>query len=385
MIVAGAGAGGGSCALYLVRAGLRVLVIDKARLPRYKACGGAIPRPVLARLPCPTEGTVRAAPDEVCFTYRGLSPVVASLPGGPVAMVMRSEFDAHLLAQSGAEVLDGTAVSGVVESGSEVQVEAGELRLTARYLVAADGAASRVARCLGLRKDRRFGGCLEAEVPLDASSELQAAYSHRALFDMSAVPWGYAWVFPKGDCLSVGIGRFRPGRVDLLPALHNAMGSLGIRLDCVPVRGHPIPYYQAKNRPPGWSTPWSPPGWRVQEPLSTRRCLLVGDAAGLVDPLLGEGIRYAIASGRLAAEAIARDNLAGYEATVWQEIGHSLATAGMVAQVLYRWPKRCFQLGIRNPATVQMFADILTEKTSYQGVARRLMLTTLGRTVRQAF
>jgi flavin-dependent dehydrogenase len=102
-----------------------------------------------------------------------------------------------------------------------------------------------------------------------------------------------------------------------------------------------------------------------------------------VDPLVGEGIRYAIASARLAAEAITSGDLAGYEAAVWREIGHSLATAGLTAKLFYRWPKPCFELGLRNPATVREFADLLTERSSYQGIGRRLVAATARWLVRE--
>jgi flavin-dependent dehydrogenase len=100
---------------------------------------------------------------------------------------------------------------------------------------------------------------------------------------------------------------------------------------------------------------------------------LVGDAAGLVDPFIGEGIRYAIASAQLASEAIASDDLSGYEKAIWREIGRSLGTAGLTAGVYYRWPKLGFNVGVRNPATVHHFVDIVTERASYVGIGRRLL------------
>ncbi len=382
VIVAGAGAGGAAAAYHLKKAGLSLLVVEKAHLPRYKACGGAVPGPTLERFPFDFDRVIRAAPAQIRFTFPSLPPVDRFMPDRPVAMVMRSQFDAFLLGQADADVMEGAAVSGVIEDGHRVQVEVGDRKLTARYLVGADGATSQVARCLGLRQGRRLGGTLEAEVPLGANDALQGEYGDRAVFALGAIPWGYAWVFPKGDSLSVGIARMRPGREDLRTALQREMNRLGIGLEGARLHGHPLPCY----RVPPWPL-WSGGGkafqgifaadsW-PQERLSTRHCLLVGDAAGLVDPFIGEGIRYAIGSAWLAAKAILRDDPSGYEVEIWQEFGHSLATAGLVANIYYHLPWLSYQIGLRNPATVDLLKDVLAERASYEGIGRRLVAATL--------
>lgn len=377
VIVAGAGAGGAAVAYFLAQEGLTVLVVERAHWPRYKACGGAIPRQVLEQFPFDFTNVLQALPGSVCLTFPGEPPVSLALPDRPIVMVMRDDFDAFLLAQSGAEVVTGTAVTRVTESDGRVRIEAGRRLLTCRYLVGADGAASGIARCLGLRRGQRPGGALEAEVPFEGNSVLHQEYGDQAVFALGVVPWGYAWVFPKRDHLSVGILHSRQGRIDLRVALKQAMDVLGIGLEGVKLHGHPLPIYRAP--------PW--PLWRgqPQETLSTRRCLLVGDAAGLVDPLLGEGIRYAITSGRLAARAIVRDDLSGYENAIWQAIGHGLATAGLAASTYYRIPRLSYRLGLRNPAALRQFLGVLSEQASYEGIGRRVLAATLRWPLRAAY
>jgi flavin-dependent dehydrogenase len=103
----------------------------------------------------------------------------------------------------------------------------------------------------------------------------------------------------------------------------------------------------------------------------------VGDAAGLVDPLIGEGIRYAMHSARLGVKAIVSGDLASYDDAVWREIGHSLATAGMAARLFYWRPRACYRLGVQNPITVDHFADLLTGRYNYQGIGRRILYNTV--------
>ncbi|MBN1660692.1 MAG: geranylgeranyl reductase family protein [Anaerolineae bacterium] len=368
-IVVGAGAGGAAAAYHLVQAGLDTLVIERARLPRYKACGGAIPRPALESFPFDFEPVVEAEPAAARFTFPGLPSANIPLPERPVVMVMRSKFDAFLLARSGAQVIDGTPVQRVVEEPEQVRVEVGERVLTARYLVAADGAASRIARQLGLRQGRRMGSTLEVEVPLPARGRLREEYGRCALFAFGTVPWGYAWSFPKGDHLSIGIARLRPGRANLRQALARYVERLGVRLDGAQVHGHALPCFRVR--------PW--PFWRGRplEQLTTRRCVLVGDAAGLVDPLIGEGIRYALASGHIAACAIGDDDLSGYEKALWAGVGHNLATAALTAGTFYQAPILCYLLGICNPVAARAMIDVVSGHSRYVGLARRLILSTL--------
>ena len=137
---------------------------------------------------------------------------------------------------------------------------------------------------IGLRRRRLLTAAIEAEVTPDA--ETWERYAGKALFDLGALPFGYLWVFAKKEHLSVGIAQFSGKYAPLRQTLLREMAHLGIDLTGARLHGHTLPLYQGA------------------EPRGTARTLLVGDAAGLVDPLSGEGIRHAIASGKIAAQAI---------------------------------------------------------------------------------
>ncbi len=359
VIVVGAGIGGAAAAYFLGRADQQVLVLEKEALPRYKACGGGVPKSVFRRFPFPFDEVVESEIAAVRFSYSGRREVTFPLPAKPVAMVMRDRFDAFVLSQARAEVRDSTTVVGVVEERDKVRVSTADgQELAARYLLGADGANSVVARALGLRQRKVLGAAIEAEVQVDGQT--LAEYAQTALFEFGAVPGGYLWIFPKKEHLSVGIAVFGKSRADLRGILKREMSRFGIELDGTPLHAHPLPVH-----------------W-YHERLATERTLLVGDAAGLVDPFLGEGIRYAVHSARLAAEAIAKDEVRAYTPGVQQEIGASLRRARWLARLFYGLPRLCFLLSVRNPRMVQTFADMLDERTSYFDISKYIPLALLG-------
>jgi geranylgeranyl reductase family protein len=359
VIVVGAGIGGAAAAYFLGRADQQVLVLEKEALPRYKACGGGVPKSVFRYFSFPFDEVVESEIAAVRFSYSGRKEVTFPLPAKPVAMVMRDRFDALVLSQTRAEVRDSTTVIEVVEERDQVRVNTADgQELAARYLLGADGANSVVARALGLRQKKALGAAIEAEVPVDGQT--LAEYAQTALFEFGTVPGGYLWIFPKKEHLSVGIAVFDKSRADLRGILRGQMTKFGIELDGTPLHAHPLPVH-----------------W-YHERLASERTLLVGDAAGLVDPFLGEGIRYAVRSARLAAEAIAKDEVKVYTSRVQQKIGAGLRRARWLARLFYGLPRLCFLLGVRNPRVVQAFADMLDERVNYFDISKYIPSVLLG-------
>jgi geranylgeranyl reductase family protein len=358
-IVVGAGPAGGSAAYWLGEAGKRVLVLERKRLPRYKTCGGGVPKAVFERFPFDFTPVVEREIGRIRFRFRDGREVLAAMSGYPVAMVMRDRFDAFLLDHARAEVRDGAAVVAVRQDADGVEVETrARESFRARYVIGADGAGSRVAREAGLRHEGLIGAALEAEVPV--GPDVLQAYADTVLFLFGAFPQGYLWVFPKAEHLSVGIGALQAGSPEMRATLEREMGKLGIDVTGAPQRGHPLPIYTR------------------HRPLHRGRVMLAGDAAGLIDALLGEGIRHAVDSGRMAAEAVLADDVRSYTRRVQRTIGNNLLWGLRWARLFYEHPRGSFDLGVRNPIFLDEFLRIFAGRRSYRGMALRIPLILLG-------
>jgi len=215
---------------------------------------------------------------------------------------------------------------------------------TLRAEIGADGANSVVARALGLRSQRTLAAAIEAEVPLPP--EAMRWFEQRMVFIFGKIHYGYLWIFPKHDHLTIGIGALHPKAGELQRTLKEVMSRYGISLEGVTLHGHPIPIYTH------------------HEAVSTARTLLVGDAAGLADPLSGEGIRFAIKSGRLAAESILSGRPQNYPRDLHRLIGLSHRLTMLFSMSFYFFQAPFLFLGTPNPfstqAVVEMLADRMT-------------------------
>jgi geranylgeranyl reductase family protein len=359
VLIVGAGIAGASAAYFLGRSGLDVVVLERQRLPRYKPCAGALPRSACRLFDFSLEPVVEREITSARFSLRGQRETSIDLPFRPVVMVMRDRLDTFVLQHARARVVEGQKLQSVQEEASQVAVrtESGRQWL-GRYLIAADGAASVTARAVGLAQKPRMGAALEAEIPGDGAR--MERYDGQALFVLGAVKWGYLWVFPKRCHLSVGIGALRRGPERLKSILREELGKLDLTLDGAPLHGHPLPAYGGR------------------EQLHTPRTLLVGDAAGLMDPLTGEGMRHAIRSARIAADAILGASLEGYTRRVQREIGSQLALSGVLARLLYSFPDRAFGIAMRNPRLILDFARMLCGELTYRSLLLRAPLHVLG-------
>ncbi len=346
VIVVGAGPGGASAAYVLGEAGVRVLVLEKATLPRYKACGGGVSSLTLEKyFPFSFDPIIE---DRIAKISYALGDQILSVPlsDHTMAMVMRDQFDPFILSHAKAAVEQGTVVQRVEEYPDHVTVETRDgKKYKCRFLIGADGANSFVAKSAGLRRKKLLAAAIEAETTVP-DAVLQHFHS-APLFIFGEIQPGYLWVFPKSDHLSVGIAGWHPKPGQLQLTLQRVMSHYGIPIAGTPLHGHPLPIYTRR------------------EPIATHRVLLVGDAAGLTDPFSGEGIRIAIKSGRAAALAIAADRIEQYQVWVDKHIGVSETIGLGLGQLFYNLPSLCFELGVRNPLATQTAMDLLSDRIGY--------------------
>ena len=361
VVVVGGGPAGSTTARGLAGGGARVCLVDKARFPRPKPCGGALSPRALSCLPPGVDKVVRTRIRRAVFTYQSGKPfeVVSRVPMG--YMICREEFDTWLKAhaeETGVTIREGVAVRGIETTASRYIVRAGAEAISARMLIGADGATSVVAsQCFPGRPAARYLA-LEAEVPQDGHD-----LGETVRVDVGAYPGGYAWAFPKGDRVNMGAMVESSRGRDLRAALAAFVAGQ---------RTLPSPT-SADLRGALVAAPGSAP-----VPCARSGVLLVGDAAHLADPFLGEGIYYAVRSGMLAAEAVLGQSdgvssAARYSAQIASQIWPDLIAASRVAYLFHRMPRWWHHLLSRMPGALSGVVEVLAGEQTYAGLLRQIV------------
>jgi flavin-dependent dehydrogenase len=331
--IAGAGPAGIACAAALVRLDPslrgRVVVLDRARFPRDKPCGGGLTGHADEALAAAGLAlTVPSVASPAALVRFGREARAVELPR-PVRVVRRSEFDASLVAQArdlGVEVREATPLDGFAVDDAGVDVGAGGGRLRARVLVGADGVGSLVRKRLhGPLKQARGVPIRLFRLEVRAPGAVDA----RMLYDFTPMAdglRGYLWIFPVPDGrLNVGLMHYPTvplSGAELASLLGRHLRRFGVTLD-------------------GSARGWPAWGYAPSLPVSVARVLLVGDAAG-IDALTGEGISVGMEQGMVAARAIvaARASgdfrFAGYRRALRSAtVGRELALDRWLARMLY--------------------------------------------------
>lgn len=346
--VVGAGPAGATAARVLAERGVDVTCYEARRFPRQKPCGGGLTPKSLKLIPDRVRQASVARISETEIRSRHMPVFVASSTRSTITMVDRSAFDYALLdcaAQAGAVIREDARVQDIAETDGGVAVATSKHRDVYDAVVVADGANSACARALGLPTvAHRRSLALEFDSPPPPHRADDLA---RLSFD---VPGGYAWYFPKGDHANLGVGAKYPLNAPtqfagtLKQHLRSFARGLSIDFDERLVRGHWIPY-----------------GLRP-EPLATPRIVLAGDAAGTADPLLCEGISFAIVSGIVAAGTIIDvdagrlADLRPYDGRLRRLLGPAFRRLGLAANLAHRAPTLSL-FAYRLSGWVQRYAD----------------------------
>ncbi len=342
VIVIGGGPAGSTAASVLASKGCKTLLLDKKQFPRDKLCAGLLTwksMELLRHVHNESAETLKGhgALTHQTFQYRiryrdtvlseGCAP-------RPFHFISRKVFDYMLLEKAfavGAEIRQTERVNRVDPHSGTVCMENGDT-VTGTYIIGADGATSVVRRSFHIPSSvwqHDLGTAFE--IYFDRHTIARSSRPYSDLLESFPVLYagfiqsGYAWVFPHGDRVAIGIaGLNRSNKKDFRGLFQDFLSFLGLdHLYDNTMRGHPLPY-----------------GNFLKEPVH-ERALLVGDAAGFVETLFGEGIYYAMRSGELAAQSIVhalRENIspaAAYKAGLQIDIYPELIYSRRLRGVLY--------------------------------------------------
>ncbi|MFY0604155.1 MAG: geranylgeranyl reductase family protein [Flavobacteriaceae bacterium] len=297
--VIGSGPSGASAAFHLAKMGISTVIIEKETLPRYKTCGGGFVYRGRKELPFDISSVVERE-FNVVDIYLGKKLHFKTEREQPIiTMIMRDEFDNLIVNKAkelGVTLLQNNKLKTIAHQNDSIVLTTSEQTITTKFIIAADGALSPTAKMAGWKTDTRFLiPALEYEVKV--TDEEFKKHVSEARFDMDAIPFGYAWNFPKKNHLSVGIASARRTKINLKKYYQEYVEYIGLKnIISETQHGFQIP---VAARTDGF----------VKEGV-----FLTGDAAGFADPVTAEGISNAIYSGMLAAQAIGESKLDRTEA-----------------------------------------------------------------------
>lgn len=358
-IIVGAGPAGSSAAYHLASRGCSVLLLEKATLPHTKPCSGAL-SPLVAQW---FDFEFRPAIDQelrqVRYTWKLGDEIVSELQTRlPIWVVKRDVFDSFLndrAVAQGVTLQDNTLVTGIEFEGNHWTVRTAKDAFQGRYLVAADGAAGKLATWLGLAGPALRQGAI-------LTAPLETPPVNRALnFEFGLLKQGCLWCFPQTQGYVMGAVTFLGKRSpNYQSALEEYAASFGIAPGQGQITQAPLKL------------------WDGNRPLHTQHAVVVGEAGAIIDPLSAEGIRHGMYSGVKAAESIyaalqgEAEALSRYTAAM-HDWGDNIQWAQRIASVFFRVPGIGYRVGIKRPTMTTRMGQLLAGEIEYSDIANRIL------------
>jgi geranylgeranyl reductase family protein len=366
VIVIGMGPAGSTAAYEAVSRGLSVLALDQARFPRYKPCGGGLSPKIQKLIDIRNEPALEQTITSLRLSF--LSRKETFHFNQPISyMVMREAFDQMLVnraVERGTVLNEGTKVLRIEEGKEEVIVHSDQKSFRGKLVIGADGALGMTSRFLNpdlkIKNAPGIEGEFKGPAGIDPSTiEIEVGHT----------PNGYGWIFPKRELFSIGAAAFRGNR-SIKNRYRSYLSSIFSEIP-KPLQetGHPIPVFS--NR-------------RLR--LASKRLLLAGDAGHLVDPFFGEGIYFAMRSGEIAGEFSERFIGEGaspydYQRKIEIEFYPEFRGAMRLAWLVYRFPETFFNLTIKHPGVISLYADVLSGKRPYRSFLSLVLKIAIQKTL----
>ena len=373
VVVVGAGPAGSTAAKFLSEKGMKVLLIDKDKFPRDKPCGGGICEHITEfdHIREKIEKGPSDFLDSICIRGKIVSPSAQHttdyLSETPLFYnVRRKKFDYELVQfaiDAGAEVLENCKVKEVFTTQEKAVVKLANSReFICKVIVGAGGAYDVVANYLRKKERLRekqgkdFGMAVVEEFEV-GEEFIDRAYGKErtSMINLKHANLnGYAWVFSKHDILNIGYGGFNDEmkKIDIKKEFKNYLdflkrnGYLPKWIESKKLKGAPVPFVGNIKK------------------TYTDRIIIVGDAAGFVSPLTGEGIYYAMDSGKIASEVISKalekedfsaQSLKPYQ-NIWRKRwGKDLEALRFFHRMLMKWPEKFVKYGSKDEKLKKIF------------------------------
>ena len=328
VIVVGAGPAGSTTARECAETGMSVLLLDKAEFPRDKPCGGGVTKRASDLLPFDISPVVERTISSVRFNCRHHRCVTRESDRVLVYATQRRNLDAFLVDRAqagGVKLRERTHVREVSLERDHVSVGTSDGTFQGRALVAADGCKSQTARLAGLRTN--FGDLIAIEGNIYFERDIPTEWKSTIGLHLGWLKGGYGWIFPKANHLNIGVAGWKYNGPKLRESLARLARFYGYDPEAVEhIKGCPVPLRN------------------LDSPVERGRVLVVGDAAGLVDPISAEGIHSAIWSGMAAARSLKRfiagetPDLSEYRRELESELIPSISVSQQYHDICHFWP-----------------------------------------------